>query len=218
MAENSAMPLWLDIKTEYIDENFEKVVQYLYQGAKHPASRDSFYVTTVQLLEKRIEKLVSQIADIPLQEDIEKSVDLAVACRMCGVYLLAYAEVTSEAKLKAYSIMLQMLAHIAPNSSQELTDIAISILLGKIGGKYPFSWDDMLSFQPQILAHKICNHTVTVNAGLDDLWFEGRGTARLSKGILAISATGKEDILRGTLVPSLEVLDGSVQILSGKGD
>ena len=176
MAENSAMPLWLDIKTEYIDENFEKVVQYLYQGAKHPTSRDSFYVTTVQLLEKRIEKLVSQIADIPLQEDIEKSVDLAVACRMCGVYLLAYAEVTSEAKLKAYSIMLQMLAHIAPNSSQELTDIAISILLGKIGGKYPFSWDDMLSFQPQILAHKICNHTVTVNAGLDDLWFEGRGS------------------------------------------
>ena len=218
MAENSAMPLWLDIKTEYIDENFEKVVQYLYQGAKHPTSRDSFYVTTVQLLEKRIEKLVSQIADIPLQEDIEKSVDLAVACRMCGVYLLAYAEVTSEAKLKAYSIMLQMLAHIAPNSSQELTDIAISILLGKIGGKYPFSWDDMLSFQPQILAHKICNHTVTVNAGLDDLWFEGRGTARLSKGILAISATGKEEILRGILVPSLEVLDGSVQILSGKGD
>ena len=218
MAENSAMPLWLDIKTEYIDENFEKVVQYLYQGAKHPTSRDSFYVTTVQLLEKRIEKLVSQIADIPLQEDIEKSVDLAVACRMCGVYLLAYAEVNSEAKLKAYSIMLQMLAHIAPNSSQELTDIAISILLGKIGGKYPFSWDDMLSFQPQILAHKICNHTVTVNAGLDDLWFEGRGTARLSKGILAISATGKEEILRGTLVPSLEVLDRSVQILSGKGD
>ena len=218
MAENSAMPLWLDIKTEYIDENFEKVVQYLYQGAKHPTSRDSFYVTTVQLLEKRIEKLVSQIADIPLQEDIEKSVDLAVACRMCGVYLLAYAEVNSEAKLKAYSIMLQMLAHIAPNSSQELTDIAISILLGKIGGKYPFSWDDMLSFQPQILAHKICNHTVTVNAGLDDLWFEGRGTARLSKGILAISATGKEDILRATLVPSLEVLDGAVQILSVKGD
>jgi hypothetical protein len=135
MAENTAMPLWLDIKTEYIDENFEKVVQYLHQGAKHPTSRDSFYVTTVQLIEKRIEKLISQIADIPLQEDIEKSIDLNIACRMCGVYLLAYTEVASESKLKAYSIMLQMLAHIVPNSSQELTDTAISILLGKIGGK-----------------------------------------------------------------------------------
>ena len=38
MAENTATPLWLDIKTEYIDENFEKVLQYLYQGAKRLGS------------------------------------------------------------------------------------------------------------------------------------------------------------------------------------
>ena len=28
VAQNSAMPLWLDIKTEYIDENFESVVKF----------------------------------------------------------------------------------------------------------------------------------------------------------------------------------------------
>jgi hypothetical protein len=44
MADNVATPLWLDIKTEYIDQNFEKVVSSLVQGAKCPATRESFYV------------------------------------------------------------------------------------------------------------------------------------------------------------------------------
>lgn len=218
MAENTATPLWLDIKTEYIDENFEKVLQYLYQGAKRPASRDSFYVTTVRLLEKRIQELITQTVSVPLQENLTDSIDPSVACRMCGIYLLAYAEVESEFKLKAYSVMLLALAHIVQNNAQELTEIAVANQLGRIGGKYPFSWDDIVSFQPQILAHKICNHTVTTDAGMEDAWFEDKGTVRLSKGVLSIASISKDELLRGNLVPSLEVMDGTIHILSGKGD
>ena len=42
MADNVATPLWLDIKTEYIDQNFEKVVSYLVQGAKRPPQETPF--------------------------------------------------------------------------------------------------------------------------------------------------------------------------------
>ena len=37
MAEKSAMPLWLDIKKEYIDENFEGVISYLHKRVKNAA-------------------------------------------------------------------------------------------------------------------------------------------------------------------------------------
>ena len=54
MAENSAMPLWLDIKKEYIDENFEGVLSYLQKRVKNTSLQDSFYQTTVNLLEDRV--------------------------------------------------------------------------------------------------------------------------------------------------------------------
>lgn len=49
MAENTAMPLWLDIKKEYIDENIDGVLSYLYKRVKNTALQDSFYQTTVNL-------------------------------------------------------------------------------------------------------------------------------------------------------------------------
>ena len=162
--------------------------------------------------------MITQTVSVPLQENLTDSIDLSVACRMCGIYLLAYAEVESEFKLKAYSVMMLALAHIVQNNAQELTEIAVANQLGRIGGKYPFSWDDIVSFQPQILAHKICNHTVTTDAGMEDAWFEEKGTVRLSKGVLSIASISKDELLRGTLVPSLEVMEGTIHILSGKGD
>lgn len=175
-------------------------------------------MTTVRLLEKRVQELITQTVSVPLQENLTDSIDPSVACRMCGIYLLAYAEVESEFKLKAYSVMMLALAHIVQNNAQELTEIAVANQLGRIGGKYPFSWDDIVSFQPQILAHKICNHTVTTDAGMEDAWFEEKGTVRLSKGVLSIASISKDELLRGTLVPSLEVMEGTIHILSGKGD
>ena len=49
MAENTAMPLWLDIKKEYIDENLDGVLNYLHKRVKNTALQDSFYQTTVNL-------------------------------------------------------------------------------------------------------------------------------------------------------------------------
>ena len=39
MTPSSSTPLWLDLRTEYIDDNFEKVVEYLRNADKN----DSFY-------------------------------------------------------------------------------------------------------------------------------------------------------------------------------
>ena len=54
MTPSSSTPLWLDLRTEYIDDNFEKVVEYLRNADKN----DSFYKKTKELFEQRIEQLL----------------------------------------------------------------------------------------------------------------------------------------------------------------
>lgn len=218
MADNVMTPLWLDIKTEYIDQNFEKVVKYLVQGAKRPATRDSFYVMTAQLLEKRVEQLTSSIIAVPLQEDLPDNIDIATACRMCGLYLLTYAEVSSDLKRKAYSVMLHLLSVLSPNCAEELSEFSLANMLGKVSGKLPYSWDDIEDFKPQIIAHKIINHIVVSPSEDNEAWFDLKGSAKLNKGILTISAEGREEHSRGALVPSIDILDGQIQVLSAKSD
>ena len=218
MADNVATPLWLDIKTEYIDQNFEKVVSYLVQGAKRPATRDSFYVMTAQLLEERVRQLTSSIISVPLQDDLSDRIDAVLTCRMCGLYLLTYADINTELKIKAYSVMLHVLSILAPNCEEGLTEISMLNMLGRINTRLPFSWDDIEDFKPQIIAHKILNHVITCPSTDPESWFNLKGSARLYKGNLTIAAECKEEHSRGGLVPSIEILDGQVQVLSVKGD
>ena len=46
----TSTPLWLDLRTEYIDDNFDNLVEYLRKADKN----DSFYKKTIDLLEQRI--------------------------------------------------------------------------------------------------------------------------------------------------------------------
>ena len=94
MAENTVMPLWLDIKIEYIDENIDRVLSYLHKRVKNTALQDSFYQTTVNLLEERIQSLIQTITAAPLQENMCKDEDLSLVCRMCAMYLLVFPEDT----------------------------------------------------------------------------------------------------------------------------
>ena len=82
MAENTAMPLWLDIKKEYIDENFEGVLSYLHKRVKNPDLQDSFYKTTINLLEDRVRALIESITSSPLQENMCRDEELTLVCRM----------------------------------------------------------------------------------------------------------------------------------------
>lgn len=215
MAETSAMPLWLDIKKEYIDENFEGVLSYLHKRVKNPALQDSFYNTTVNLLEDRVKSLIESITSVPLQENMCKDEELALVCRMSALYVLVFPENT-ELRRNAYSLMLQSLLLISHQHEQQLAEFSISNLLGCVTGKLSFSWDDILNFNPQILAYKISNSIERSDGLADEYWYEGKGSVLLKKGKLAISSLPKDDPSRSLLQPAIELLDGQLQILSKK--
>ena len=69
MADNNKTPLWLDLRKEYIDDNFEKLQSYLAECASNPSKKDSFFDTTIELLRARVEDLLNSIASKPIYED-----------------------------------------------------------------------------------------------------------------------------------------------------
>ena len=215
MAENSAMPLWLDIKKEYIDANFEGVLTYLYKRVKSPDQQDSFYKTTLSLLEERMKSLVQTINAAPLQEHMCKDEELEFVCRISGLYLLVFPN-DCDLRRNAFSLMLQSLLLISHQHEQHLAEISIANLLGKISGKLPFGWDDIMDFKPQILAHKVSNMTMQTSGSENEYWFEGKGTVVLKKGELAISSLSADNPTRSLLVPAISLLDDQIHILSPK--
>ena len=215
MAENTAMPLWLDIKKEYIDENLEGVLSYLHKRVKNTALQDSFYQTTITLLEDRVKALIQAIAEAPLQENMCKDEDLSMVCRMCAMYLLVFPDDT-ELRRNAYSLMLQSLLLLCHKYEQELAELAVANLLGRVNPKVPFAWDDILDFRPSVLAYKITT-TVTQKDGMSDEYkYADKGTVLLKKGVLSLSSLSSDDPSRTLLVPAVELLDGQIQILSTK--
>ena len=140
MADNTMTPLWLDIKKEYIDENFDAVVSYLHKHIGETSLQDNFYRTTVNLLQERMLAMVESVAAAPLQEDMCKDEDLKLICRMCGLYMLVFQK-DSELRRNAYSLMLQSLLLIVHQGESELAELAVDIIAAvRLGRHKEFQW------------------------------------------------------------------------------
>ena len=68
MATTEKTPLWLDLKKEYIDDNFEKLQAYL-SDSDEKGSKDAFYATTIELFRERITDLLRDISERPVFAD-----------------------------------------------------------------------------------------------------------------------------------------------------
>ena len=85
------IPLWLDINPELIDQNFEKVIEYLKNGNK----ADSFYKITLDILDKRGKELLETLKSRPIYygESIEQDKDnLIFETRLLATILLSNSE------------------------------------------------------------------------------------------------------------------------------
>jgi len=220
-----ATPLWLDIKPEYIDENFEKVLEYLRTTSLRPGSADSFCQTTRDLLSKRVEKLLDERRHTPLfmYEDGLMLEKCRFAVRILGAYLL----VNENAPLKnrAMTVLLSSLVVLTCNventelshvdHSNPLTWFAIDSILGTRGSKLPFSWNDIIDLNPYTLAYKICQTPKVTIKGKPAV-YERLGTLKADSSI-RIAATDKTRADKCN-IESFSVFDGRVSIMSAKED
>ena len=122
-------PLWLEIKTEYIDANLDKVIQYLSKGSA--MSGDSFYQETVKLLSRRIRELIDSMAESKICEDNTGTADgKIVNLRLLGAYLLIQESWTDSLTHEAFFYFIKTLVEILPDEyTESLTETAINCLL-----------------------------------------------------------------------------------------
>jgi len=215
-------PLWLEIKTEYIDENFDKVLDYLYKGSLSENTKDSFYQTTVELLSKRVEILLDSIQAKPISED-EEPVDEAKTrfqTRLLAADLLVNPQMDELLWRHVFATMLSKMSCLVPvNYSQDLTELAIKVILGKATKKLPFAWSDILNLQPSVLAHIIVNTTKLETNTSQTVAYENKGVLEIKNGVISIAALNKDQLgKQSNLVSSISVFDEQIKVLSDKSD
>lgn len=218
MANQASTPLWLDLKIDYIDENFNKVFHYIHKNII--TSKDPFYDITIDLLEKRIESLIQEFKERRLQEDDAFAQDkerMQFTARLLGLYLLA-VDNSSKNYRTAFLLFAYTLALLEPrNISMAFVSRVIKFVVSTLPSKSILEWGDIETLYPEIVAHKI-NEKMQEKMGyvMSDC-FERMGTLQLSLSKLKLAATNRLGFNQ-SLASSLSVADDIIQIMTPKSD
>lgn len=217
MAQTST-PFWLEIKTEYIDANLDKVIAYLAKESQNPG-HDAFYGETVSLLKKRVRELEVSLAGTPVWESDEAAdkVALTAALRMLGACLLVEG-LTGELSRECLFFFIKTLAAIVPASySEDLTQIAVRSLIFPL--KRPvISWPDIREVQAEVTAHKLIVGIQFADTPAPECWFQGKGSLAIRNGVIDIFSTNRDDARLTRTAASLPLLDGLLKVQTDPGD
>ena len=151
MAENNKTPLWLDLRKEYIDDNFEKLQSYLAGCASSVAKRDSFYDTTIELLRARIDDLLTTVTARPIFQELEDRKQITFNTSLLATYLLADGGHTLA--LPAYVAFMAHLCVLNPRLSDRIISAAVKRLRYENVTNLGFGWKDLDKIGSELFAH-----------------------------------------------------------------
>lgn len=206
-------PLWLEIKTEYLDANLDGVIKYLFQEASK-SDHDAFFDKTIRLLDRRIGELVESSSSQPLWEKSSARPDIL---RMLGAYLLV-EDGGAERFREAFFFLVRELSCIVPDSyTEDLTSVALRSLAFPVTS-LGFGWQDIRELMPEVMAHKLILGVVFDAEPYEQGWFQGKGSLCVKDGIVELYATGKNEASLSRSVPSLPLMDGRIVVMTASGD
>lgn len=178
MATTEKTPLWLNLRKEYIDDNFDTLKSYLSDYSKDPNS-DNFYQTTIALLRNRIEDLLITISSKPIYEDEEGDRKATMFnASLLATYLLVDGKF--DLALPAYIAFLGELQKLTPRFSGRLFLAATIRLKYEDVVKYGFSWGDLGKIGTELFSHNVINLAEFSKPRKKPLVFCKNGTAHIS--------------------------------------
>ena len=184
-------PIWLKMKPDYIDENFENVVSYL---SDSDTEHDNFYYLTLQLLDERVQLALEDNLRSPLWQD-DSTIDaeqlLEQHVKYARLYMSFLLSSSQEHVLRS-SVICSLLYHIMciePAASEELLKKIIECCTCKYKELIQFYWDDVINFQPSILVYRIINTKPVGAKKLRNYALTERGYLVAEKGGIAIAPT-----------------------------
>ena len=206
-------PFWLEIKTEYIDANLDKVLGYLEKNSKQP-EKDSFFEQTKALLEGRVKELLLELSTSSVETDnaIDKEA-LLPKLKILGAFLLIQGRSCDFTVKESLFFFLYLLMKIIPESyTEDLCDIAIKCLTQNELIYCGFSWNELSSEQLEIIAHKIINASRFSEDYSPAAWFQGKGSAKIEKGSIDLYEKNRDDSVYSKFSPSLIILDKTIKV------
>lgn len=219
MNDSQATPIWLEMRTEYIDANFDKFVEYLYNNRNQQS--ETFYQTSLNLLRQRVRELTAALAGQPLSdldngwtapEDKEQTI---FHVRLLGAYLLSEDPAHIDLMRRAFDFQLLLLTRLCPEQKmEELTDRAVSVMVRGSNFSIGYGWSDIrTNFMPEVLATKILEMAQVQADSTATRWFEGTGCARIADQKLQLMNIAQQGDLRD-LQPSLSLCNDLLEVLS----
>lgn len=209
---NENKPLWLDLKKEYIDDNFERLVGYL---QKSPTA-DAFYLTTLELLKSRVDQVVSEVKNRTLNEGEEELEERTFHVRVLALHLLV--ENDGQRALVPFLTLVNELMMLVPKFAEQLYGISLERLKYSDVTSYGFSWEEVKVFNAETFAYKFIHfHTFTQNLK-QPLWMNLEGMACMDQRGLHLMAvtTEKAEQLLKTGAASLDICGTNVLTESGE--
>lgn len=190
MATTDKTPLWLELKKNYIDDNFSKLQVYL-SDCDEQGRRDAFYTTTIELFRERISDLLIEISDRPVYADEQERQKLSANVSMLATYLLA--DGNHSLALPAYVAFMNGLRQMNPS----LSDLIVRTVMLRIRHEkvlsLGFTWKDLEKMGTELFAHNACKQAVFDTPLSKPQVLTKYGTAILTKGGLMLTHDNKAD-------------------------
>ena len=197
MADNNKTPLWLDLRKEYIDDNFEKLQSYLAECASNPSKKDSFFDTTIELLRARVEDLLNSIASKPIYEDDLDRNTFMFNASLLATYLLVDGK--HDLALPAYIAFMGMLRLLNPRFSDSTIWAATRRLRHEDITNLGFSWKDIDKIGTELFAYNAAKLVTFGAPRKKPMIFTKYGTAYISADGLFLtheSSSGAKKIMK----------------------
>lgn len=183
-------PLWLDLKKEYIDDNFAKLQEYL-KSCSINKKKDSFFAITIDLMRQRVEDLLNTISMRPLYHEEEDRKTLEFNVGLLATYLLADGD--HPLALPAYLAFMGELRTMTPRWSDNIIKASFERLRHEKVTTLGFGWNDLEKIGSELFAYNASNLVRFESPLTKPLVLSKYGTAMLTPTGLLLTCQSKSE-------------------------
>ena len=186
-------PLWLDLRKEYIDDNFTKLQIYLRECMVNK-TKDSFFNITIDLMRQRVEDLLNTISTRPLYQEGEDRKTMEFHVNLLATYLLA--DGAHPLALPAYLAFMGELCSMNPHWSDNIIKASFERLRHEKVTALGFNWNDLQSIGSDLFAYNSSNLVRFDSPITKPLAFSKNGTAILTTNGLMLTYLPLSDSMK----------------------
>ena len=190
MNEEVKTPLWLDLRKEYIDDNFPKLQEYL-KGCTINKTKDSFFTITIDLMRQRVEDLLNTISMRPLYHEGLDRKTLEFHVGLLATYLLADSD--HPLTLPAYLAFMGELRAMNPHWSDNIIKTSFERLRYEKVTTLGFGWNDLSKIGSDLFAYNSSNLARFESPISKSLVLSKYGTAMLTPAGLLLTCQSKSE-------------------------